>query len=638
MDGKFPSQLPFHLAALLMSPSGGAAFFYNTTTQRPAQPKKPGDHTSTPIHSSIQPSIRPFFRKSSKPSKPAKPTNSKTDLPDSSSSSRASHSSQSGLHETFGDLDDQALLASQSQLTRSRTQGSQASDGKPPSANLAFAGPATGAYGPGASVWVGAGVAVLDSRKVQPLTPEQKAEQKYNREKKSRERAAKKAAAKQAKEKGTRTQGAHDNDTTVDHDRNGSISSNSLENTTTGGSSNARPSSDPTTSSNGSLSHPFEKRHGRRYLRDTTLPYPLPCDLIELHRQTLRTMLLVQVFGGPVCTPNFHSKYPKRVLEVACGTGYWSSLCHQYFHRRGHSVSFTGIDIAPLAPDMSIEEDMKWRFVQHDLRRTPLPFKDEEFDLVMIKDLSLVTPTTDLQQDLMDEYLRILKPGGSLEIWDGDHTLRMLLPHAPPMQSAEDSESEDEEQERANATGTYTLTSHTPLTSPQNPYLMEYNGWISKALENRKLTPMPCTHIRPMLLQESEDLAEIESRRLAIPLGEVRWEREGVGGAITKDGASSGRSSHSYSAKGKIHDQERRTLSNGQIALRQTALLTLIQKIEALEPLLREASGKGQDEWDRWQSNMMNDLMKNNGTSWGECLEVGAWWATKKGKDKERPA
>jgi hypothetical protein len=26
----------------------------------------------------------------------------------------------------------------------------------------------------------------------------------------------------------------------------------------------------------------------------------------------------------------------------------------------------------------------------------------------------------------------------------------------------------------------------------------------------------------------------------------------------------------------------------------------------------------------------MNDLLKNNGTSWGECLEVGAWWARKK--------
>jgi hypothetical protein len=37
-------------------------------------------------------------------------------------------------------------------------------------------------------------------------------------------------------------------------------------------------------------------------------------------------------------------------------------------------------------------------------------------------------PTGAMQQALMDEYLRVLKPGGTLEIWDGDHPIRMLLP------------------------------------------------------------------------------------------------------------------------------------------------------------------------------------------------------------------
>jgi Methyltransferase domain len=284
---------------------------------------------------------------------------------------------------------------------------------------------------------------------------------------------------------------------------------------------------------------------------------------------------------------------------------------------------------------MSKEYDMKWRFVQHDLRRTPLPFNDEEFDLVMVKDLSLVVNTTNnMQQVLMDEYLRILRPGGSLEIWDGDHTLRMLLPHVPLSKAADDSGSEDQEQERANATGAYTLTAQTPLTTPQNQYLVEYNAWIAKALEQRKLTSMPCTHIRPMLLQEA-DLAEIESKRLAIPLGEVRWERESIGGAITKD-STSARGNQKPPTAGKASELERRNLTTAQAALRRTALLTVVQHIEALEPLLREASGKGQDEWDRWQSNMMNDLLRQNGTSWGECLEVGAWWATKK-QNKPKP-
>jgi ubiquinone/menaquinone biosynthesis C-methylase UbiE len=575
-----------------------AAFFHNTTTQRPTLPKNPSANDRTSLQSPTSPT-KPAksFSKQAK-SKPTLKSES------SGSSSRTSHSSHSATRFALGAIATDPYAVYTDQLTQARTNASYQSDRKP-STNTATP------YSTGSSVWVGSGgnVAIVDRRYAQ-LTPEQKSEQRLNKARLANERAARK--------------GPRD-----DHDgggRAGSLSSTSL----TGSSSSATRVSGDALSSDAFLKNPFSKRHGRRYLRDATLPYPLPCDLIELHRQIMRTMLLVQVFGGPICTSNFRNKPPKKVLEVACGTGYWSARCHQYFARQGHSVSFTGIDIAPLCPDMGKEVDMKWRFIQHDLRRMPLPFNDGEYDLVMVKDLSLVVnTTTGMQQVLMDEYLRILRPGGSLEIWDGDHTLRMLLPHVTQSTAADDSDSKDEEQERANATGTYTLTAQTPLTAPQNQYLTEYNAWISKALEQRKLTSMPCTHIRPMLLQEA-DLAEIESRRLAIPLGEVRWEREGVGGAITKD-SSNARGNQTNSAMGKGNEAERRNLSTGQAALRRTALLTVVQKIEALEPLLREASGKGQDEWDRWQSNMMNDLMKQNGTSWGECLEVGAWWATKKG-------
>jgi SAM-dependent methyltransferase len=298
-------------------------------------------------------------------------------------------------------------------------------------------------------------------------------------------------------------------------------------------------------------------------------------------------------------------------------------MCHKHFAHRGFSsISFTGIDIAPLAPRMDSDGDMNWRFVQHDLRRVPLPFHAEEFNLIMIKDMSMVTPTTGLQQQLMDEYVRILKPGGTLEIWDGDHSLRMLLPHSPPPIKDDDA-IEDEEQVHTNAMGTYTLTPQTPLAPPQNQFLIDYNIWIGKVLESRKLTPMPCTAMRPMLLQESEDLVDIDNRRLAIPLGEVRWEREGVGGTVTTNGQT-------ISSKGKAKESDRRLLTAGQAALRRTALMIVVQMIESLEPFLREASGKGQDEWDRWQGNMMNDLLNHNGTNWGECLEVGAWWARKK--------
>jgi hypothetical protein len=72
---------------------------------------------------------------------------------------------------------------------------------------------------------------------------------------------------------------------------------------------------------------PFTLRHGRRYIRNAQY-YPLPCDLPELHRQNLQTLLATAVFGRALgSTP---TQPPKKVLEVACGSGYWSAVCHDW--------------------------------------------------------------------------------------------------------------------------------------------------------------------------------------------------------------------------------------------------------------------------------------------------------------------
>ncbi|KAF4629748.1 hypothetical protein G7Y89_g8394 [Cudoniella acicularis] len=554
-----------------------AAFFYNSTCQRPDRSKPPSAHTNISINSQAQP-VKPLFKKThgAAESKPK----SKTYHP----SEDASSSGQSSVPNP------------PTKSTSPRVEQGE-----------------------------------HDRMFLSTPLPDYKLA--ANQTTKARAQAQAIAAISQANRKSSSTGGssrskhAHSIDSQSAAARGEAVGRSSSISSTTGSSALTTVTSSDPPPPNALLLKPFARRSGRRYLRDMSLPYPLPCDLTEVHRQTLRTMLLCQVFNGPVCSPAFNTKPPKRVLEVGCGTGFWSVMCHKHFSQRGFSsISFTGIDIAPLAPRMDSDDDMNWRFVQHDLRRTPLPFREDEFNLIMVKDMSMVTTTTGMQQSLMDEYLRILKPGGTLEIWDGDHSIRMLLAHAPPATREDEDDSEDEEQVHTNAMGTYTLTPQTPLAAPQNQYLTEYNGWITKALEARKLTPMPCTTMLPMLLQESEDLTEIDSRRLAIPLGEVRWEREGVGGGTVTQGTNG----HTISSKGKAREFDRKMLTAGQAALRRTALQTVVQMIESLEPILREVSGKGQDEWDRWQGNMMNDLLKNNGTSWGECLEVGAWWARKK--------
>ncbi|KAK6836728.1 SAM binding domain-containing protein containing protein [Apiospora arundinis] len=385
---------------------------------------------------------------------------------------------------------------------------------------------------------------------------------------------------------------------------------------------------------------PLIIRNNRTYIQDPTLTYPLPVDLAELHRQSLRTLLLFQLFGGPITSPAFSAKPPARVLEVGCGTGFWSMMCHRYFAQHGHgSISFTGIDIVPLCgsgldPNSKPDKDMRWRFIQHDMRRTPWPVDAGEFDLVMVKDMSFATPSGRTYQNFMDEYLRVLRPGGVLEIWDSDHTIRMLRPHAPtsqtkgasadepadsPSDSDSDSDEEDDsesdagEEDHVSRYGAYIITANTPLSTPLNPFLVEYNGWLSKALDKY-------------------GLSDVRSKRMAVPLSEVRWEREGVGGVVTKDGKSY---IDSMKGKGKLGDAKSirgggKSLSQVQAAVRRTALETVVGMIQALEPLLRESSGKSQDEWDGWAGKMINDLLKEGGTSWGECLEVGAWTARKR--------
>ncbi|KAH8748674.1 S-adenosyl-L-methionine-dependent methyltransferase [Diaporthe sp. PMI_573] len=481
------------------------------------------------------------------------------------------------------------------------------------------------------------------------------------------------------------------------------------------------------------------KSNGRTYLADPTLGYPLPVDLHELHRQSLRTLLLFQLFGGPLCSPFFNNKPPLRVLDVGCAYGFWSMMCHSYYSRKGFpNVHFTGLDIAALGgiagmphvtgpaggpkdrisststssssstgywAEQPPDKNMRWNFVQHDVRLLPLPFPEEEFDVIMCKDMSMSIPT-DHFSTIIDDFMRILKPGGVVEVWECDHPIRMLRPHVPdtpatgpfpappPTPSTEDSAASapatatdgtaedkaaaedtpttpatpatahasskkaDYEKEVAEL-GAYVINNNTPLSGPQNNYLIEYNGWVSKYMDANRLLSFPCANVGALFLQEPL-LTNYGSKRLAIPLSEVRWEREGVGGVVTKDGKSyidtskaigkaaaaaaaimgpssgSGGGKRGSSAAGGDGDdgpggiKKGKALSPGQLALRQAALQTVVQFIEGLEPALREVSGKKPDEWDTWMGKLMKELMERDGTSCGECLEVGAWWARKR--------
>ena len=363
-------------------------------------------------------------------------------------------------------------------------------------------------------------------------------------------------------------------------------------------------------------------RMGRRYLREAP-DYPLPVDLGELHRQNLRTLLLMQVFGGPFCATL--ESPPAKVLEIACGSALWSSSCHEYFKKQGReNISFTGLDIAPLAPDLK-KQGVNWQFVQHDLRKPPLPFKDGEFDFIFVNDGMVVfAANPQIPVNPLSNLKRYLKPGGVVEIWESDFHIRCLLPepaHAPGV-AAEDLQT-------AKMTATYTMSQTTPFTKAPNKFMQAYNNWLEAGFQKLGLSVAPCATLGYGLSTEAEVPENVGSRRVAIPFSVARWETDDPSGESEQGKQpvnAKGKGPAAYACAQKMNHKP---LTPEQMAVRRTALNITIGLIESLEPLLKEQSGMKQDEWYRWWGNMTTDLLDKEGTANGECLEAGAWWVRK---------
>ncbi len=373
---------------------------------------------------------------------------------------------------------------------------------------------------------------------------------------------------------------------------------------------------------------PFVFRLGRRYLRDAP-DYPLPVDLGELHRQSMRTMLLMQVFGGPFCAALEYP--PTKVLEVACGSALWSSCCHEYFKAKGHeNVSFTGLDIAPLAPDLT-KQGVNWNFVRHDLRKPLLPFKDGEFDFIFVNDGMVVFAANDeIPVNPLTSLKKYLKTGGCIEIWESDFHIRCLLPETTYASGIA-----TEDLQTARTTATYTMSHTTPFTKAPNKFIQSYNNWLEAGFQKLGLTVAPCAVLGYSISTEAEVPENVGSKRVAIPFSPTRWEIEDPSNdpeQCQKPLDMKGKNPINQSAAQKVNNKP---LTQDQAAVRQTALNITMGLIESLEPLLKEESGMLQEEWYRWWSNMTIDLLEKEGAANGECLEAGAWWVRKGPTDDE---
>ena len=103
--------------------------------------------------------------------------------------------------------------------------------------------------------------------------------------------------------------------------------------------------------------------------------------------------------------------------------------------------------------------------------------------MIISKDASLaLSPQT--YPIVFPEEIRLLKKGGVFEVWESDYTVRSIRPHVPK---------KSDEAKWARRKGGYAIDKTTPFSPPQNEYLLEFNKWMTHALNDRQLLPNPCT-------------------------------------------------------------------------------------------------------------------------------------------------
>jgi ubiquinone/menaquinone biosynthesis C-methylase UbiE len=125
-------------------------------------------------------------------------------------------------------------------------------------------------------------------------------------------------------------------------------------------------------------------------------------------------------------------KGPLDALDVGCGTGFLALE----LAARGHRV--TGVDFAPAmiaqARDKAAAQGLPIRFEEADAEA--LPFPAGSFDLVVSRHLLWTLPHPEMA---IDEWIRVLRPGGRLAVIDGkaDPAASAALPQQNAHNSAE---------------------------------------------------------------------------------------------------------------------------------------------------------------------------------------------------------
>ncbi|CAG8541170.1 4333_t:CDS:2 [Funneliformis mosseae] len=165
--------------------------------------------------------------------------------------------------------------------------------------------------------------------------------------------------------------------------------------------------------------------HLRKFLRLFSRPMvPLNQSQIEEERWDEIHYLLKEYWGGDFSAP-IHEWLQTggiKVLDIGCGNGLWLKDIAINFP----SSEFIGVDNdnISLLPENS---PSNIKFIQEDIKST-LPFEANTFDYVHMRHMMFYFTEIEWINVVIPELIRILKPGGYLELEEADQEWRNVTP------------------------------------------------------------------------------------------------------------------------------------------------------------------------------------------------------------------
>lgn len=194
-------------------------------------------------------------------------------------------------------------------------------------------------------------------------------------------------------------------------------------------------------------------------------PYPLSYDQTTLDSDICDWITLKRLCKNGLTLQEF-DRAPAAVLDIATGSGNWILQAAAQWEE---TTRFVGFDLVGIQPALSItgplaSSNNRIQWVQGNALEK-LPFNTGSFDFVRMCKIALGIPETKWHQ-LLEEAVRVLKPGGSLEIIEEDLIFPFRAPSNDGTQSSSRSTttsfSINGDTESSGSSGDHSVKTHPP--------------------------------------------------------------------------------------------------------------------------------------------------------------------------------